>query len=282
MTDLRAIIKDIAKLKPIPQVVNRILAIQQDPDSSMEDLAKVISHDAMTTANLLKAVNTAYYARSQPIDSVRQATVYLGMDEVVDLVLMSNSAANLKRPQRGYGLAAGELWRNSVASAITSRELSRTMNLGDTHLAFTGALLKDIGKVVLEEYVWAHAKEIRTLVQENHMSFPEAEKKILGIDHAELGAMTAEIWRFSPEMVELIRHHHRPGQAALARQETVIVHLSDMLCMMIGIGTGSDGLSYRFDHALIEKMGLSERDLQKIMVGISDKLGEIESLVASK
>jgi len=280
MTDLRTIIKDIAKLKPIPQVVNKILAIQQDPDSSMEDLARVISHDAITTANLLRAANSAYYARPKAFESVQQAIVYLGMDEVVDIVLMSSSAKNLKHPQKGYGLKAGDLWRNSLASALISRELSQKLNMANSHLIFTSALLKDIGKAVLGQYVWASTKDICALVEGGDRSFQEAEKNILGIDHAELGAMAAEAWQFSPEMVDIIRHHHQPANAALARQETVVVHLSDTICMMMGIGGGSDGLAYRFDQTMIEKLGLSDEDLQVVMVDFAEKIDEIEQLIA--
>ena len=107
MMDIQRIVKGIAGLKPIPHVVNKIMAITQDPDSSMAQLAEVISFDAMATANLLKAANSAYYGCSKKFDSIRQAIVFLGMEEVVDLVLMTSSAENLKRPQAGYGMTAG-------------------------------------------------------------------------------------------------------------------------------------------------------------------------------
>lgn len=279
MTKIRDIIKSITKLKPIPQVVNKILEIQRDPESSMEDLTRVIMHDAMTTANLLRAANSAYFARSKRFESVQQAVVFLGMDEVVDLVLISNSAANLSRPQEGYGLKAGELWRNCVSSALISRELSQKMDLPNPHLIFTGALLKDIGKVILDQYVSACAKEIYALVDKGNQSFEEAEKKVIGIDHAELGAMTAAVWRFSPEMVDIIKHHHQPGNATKVRKEAAVVHISDMLCMMMGIGTGSDGLAHRCDQDMITSMGLTDKDLQQVMAGFSDKLTEIENLI---
>jgi len=281
MTDLTHIIKGIARLKPIPQVVNKILEIQQDPESSMKDLTRVISHDTMTTANLLKAANSAFYARPKPFESVEQATVFLGMDEIVDLALMSNSAANLKRPQKGYGLKPGDLWRNGIASALIARELSQMLSLDNHHLIFTGALLKDIGKAVLEQYVAACAKEINTLVASGDHSFEEAEKCVIGIDHAELGAMAAQVWQFSPKMVEIIRHHHQPAKAELAPKETAVVHLSDTVCIMMGIGAGSDGLAHRFDQQLITDMGISDTDLQTIMAEIPDKIEEIEHLVAA-
>lgn len=281
MKNIRNIVQEIAKLKPMPQVAHKILAIQQDPDSSMDDLTKVVSHDTMTTANLLKAVNTAYFARSKLVDSVKQAVVFLGIDEVVDLVLMSNSKKNFEKAQKGYGLSTGDLWRNSVTSALISRTLSQKLGLANEHLVFTGALLKDIGKVVLDQYVAECVQEIMILVEQKKYSFQEAEKDVIGIDHAELGAMTAELWRFSPKMVDIIKHHHQPADATLARQETIVVHLSDLLCMMMGISTGFDGLAYRFDQLQIETIGLTEKDLQEIMADFALKIKEIDDLVSS-
>jgi putative nucleotidyltransferase with HDIG domain len=280
MTKIRNIIKSIAKLKPMPQVVNKILQIQQDPDSSMEDLTRVISHDTITTANLLRAANSAYFVRATPFESVQQVVGFLGMDEVVDLVLLSNSASNLSQSQKGYGLEAGDLWRNGLSSALISREISRKMALSNSHLIFTGALLKDIGKVILDQYVGESSKEIYALVEKENQSFEEAEKKVIGIDHAELGAMAAAVWRFSPEMVEIIKHHHQPGNATKVRKEAAVVHLSDMLCMMMGIGIGSDGLAHGCDQDMIASMGLTDQDLQEVMAGFSDKLEEIEDLIA--
>jgi putative nucleotidyltransferase with HDIG domain len=280
MTKIRDIIKSIAKLKPVPQVINKILEIQQDPDSSMEELASVITHDAITTANLLRAANSAYFVRAKPFESVQQAVVFLGMDEVVDLVIISSSAANLNQSQEGYGLKAGDLWRNGVSSALICRELSRKMELSNPHLIFTGALLKDIGKVILDQYVGARAKEIYALVEKEKHSFEEAEKKVIGIDHAELGAMAAAVWRFSPEMIEIIKHHHQPCDAKKAWKEAAVVHLSDILCMMMGIGTGPGGLAHRCDQDMIISMGLTDQDIQEVMAGFSCKLEDVENLVA--
>lgn len=281
MKNIRTIVKNISKLKPMPHIVHKILSIQQDPESSLDDLAKVVAHDAMTTANLLKAANSAYFARSTPFDSVQQAIVFLGMDEVVDLVLMANSAANLNHAQDGYGLASGDLWRNAVTSALISRELCQRLKIADEHLVFTGALLKDIGKVVLEQYVAKSVEAIHILVKQERLSFQEAEKRVLGIDHTELGAITAEVWRFSPAMVDMIRYHHQPAGATVAKKETAVVHLSDLVCMMMGIGTGNDGLAYRFDQSQITSMGLTHRDLQTIMADIARHIEDIDALVAT-
>jgi putative nucleotidyltransferase with HDIG domain len=281
MMEIQKIVKGIAGLKPMPHVINKIMAMARDPDGSMAQLAEVISFDATATANLLKAANSAYYGSSRKFDSVRQAIVFLGMEEVVDLVLMTGSAENLKGPQKEYGLTAGALWRYSVASALLARKLAAARRMTDEHFIFTAALLKDIGKVVLDQYVGASRQKIQALVAEGNCSFREAEKAVIGIDHAELGAMVAQVWQFSPKMVEIIGNHHHPGQAVLAKEETALVHAGDVLCMMMGANSGLDGLAYRFDRQTIESIGLTATDLQIVIADFAGELQKVEELIAA-
>jgi putative nucleotidyltransferase with HDIG domain len=279
MSEIQSILKQIDQLKPIPQVAHKIMSIVENPDSSMSDLAGIIEHDVAVTANLLKVANSAYFGLPRKFESAHQAIVFLGMDQVVDLVLMTSSSGNLKAAQEGYDLGAGDLWRYSVASALIARELAAKKGTGDGHLAFTAALLKDIGKVVLSQYVSESFEKIHSLVTDKGYTFREAEKEIIGIDHSELGGIVAESWQFSPVMVEIIRNHHMPQDAKMGQTETYIVYMADTLCMMMGIGVGSDGLAYRFHQDAVSFLNLTERDFQEIMSSFGEKLQEIEELL---
>lgn len=280
MAQIEAIIRSIAGLKPISHVVHKVMALSEDPDSSMEDLVKVITYDAITTANVLKVANSAYYACPTRFDSVNQAAVYLGMDEIVDLVLLTNCTGHLNRPQKGYGHADGELWRYSVCSALLARKLAAAAAIEDTSLIFTAALLKDIGKVVMEQYVEAHFEKITDLVENKSYTFREAEKAVLGIDHAELGAIVAKNWYFTPEMVEMIAHHHQPENARHCKKETAIVHIADMICAMMGAGNGRDVLSYRFHLKSIQSLGDHEMDLASIIADYAEIQKKVDDLIA--
>ncbi len=279
MLDIKPIMKKIDSLKPIPQVAHKIMSIVENPESSLPDLAKVIGYDAAVTANLLKVANSAYYGRPGKFDSVHQAIVFLGMDHVVDMVLLASSADNLKPEQTGYDLRKGNLWKYSVLSALIAKELAENKGMGKTHLIFTATLLKDIGKVVLDQYVGDAFEEINALVEEKQMTFREAEKQVIGIDHAELGGLVAESWNFSPKMVEIIHNHHHPQKSSLSGIETSIVYLADTICMMMGIGGGMDGLAYRFHKDVISRLEFTEKDLQEIMALFGEKLRHVESLV---
>ena len=279
MSDIQAIIKGIDSLKPIPQVANKVMSIVQDPDSSLSELSEVISYDQAITANLLKICNSAYVGLSRKVESVHHAIVYLGMDQVVDLVLMTAAAENLNRKQSGYDLCEGELWKYSVSSALIAKELAEKKGSKDNHLIFTAALLKDIGKVILNQYVADSFERINTLVSEHGFSFREAEKEVIGIDHAELGGMVAESWKFSPKMVDTIRNHHMSEQSSSDDFETSIVYLADTLCMMMGIGVGSDGLAYRFYRDVAERLNFTERDFQETIASFSENIQRVEELV---
>jgi putative nucleotidyltransferase with HDIG domain len=255
------------------------MSIAEDPKSSMSDLSKIIVYDTAVTANLLKVVNSAYFGLPEKVDSVHQAIVYLGMSQVVDLVLLSASGKNLQTAQEGYDLKAGELWKYSVSSALIAREIAEKKGVKDTHLIFTAALLKDIGKVILNQYVKDSFDKINALVTKQNFTFREAEKEVIGIDHAELGGMVAENWKFSPKMVEIIRHHHRPQETSMSEFESAIVYMADTICMMMGIGVGSDGLAYRFHREVVESLELTETEFQKMVAGFVEKIGEIEAMI---
>lgn len=281
MRDIKSIVDKIDSLKPMPAVTDKLLSVKNDPQSSAADLSEVLKYDAAATANLLKLANSAFYSRPVKVDSVQQAIVYLGIDKVVDFVLMAASSETLKASQKGYGLDEGDLWKYSVASALIARQLAEKKAVAESHLIFTAALLKDIGKVILNQYVEEAFEPINTLVRDNGLTFREAEKEIIGIDHAELGGMVAEAWNFSPKLVEIIGHHHMPHRASISKTESSIVYLADTLCMMVGIGVGSDGLAYRFHQEIVDEMGLTSDDFLAVIAGFGEQLQEVERLVNS-
>ncbi len=279
MSDIQEIIKEIDNLKPIPQVANKIMSIVQDPDGSLSELSEIIAYDQAITANILKICNSAYFGLSRKVESIHHAVVFLGMDQIVDLVLMTAAAENFKRQQSGYDLQEGELWRYSVSSALIARELAEKKGSKNSHRIFTAALLKDIGKVILSQYVADSFEKINILVSEHEYSFREAEKEVIGIDHAELGGMVAESWKFSSRMVDTIRNHHMSEESSTDDFETSIVYVADTLCMMMGISGGSDGLAYRFYRDVVERLEFSERDFQEAIAGFGENIHRVDELV---
>lgn len=279
MSSIEELLKEIEHLKPIPAVVNQIMAAVEKPDSSMAEIAEIIMYDPSITANILKICNSAYFSLPRKIDSVQDAVTMMGIEQVVDIVLLKSGAENLQNGQEGYGLHEGELWKHAVSSALIARTLAEKKGSMNKHIIFTAALLKDIGKVILDRFVSDSYEKIDTLVANEGFSFREAEKKVIGIDHAELGGIIAKLWDFSPKMINMIRHHHLNDDEGKNDLDTQILYVADNVCMMMGIGVGADGLAYRFHKDVLEKLTISPVDLQGIIASFGEEMQKVEDLL---
>jgi len=192
MVDLSKIMLRVEKLEPIPEVIHQVLALADDPDAPLKDLVAVVEKDAAITANLLKMVNSAHMGLPVKVDSIQQAVAMLGLQQVVEMVLSQNLSGNLQRSQKGYGLVKGDLWRQSLAAAMVARTLADEHDLMSLPAIYTAALLKDIGKVILHEFVADQLEAIQSLVKKEGRSFVEAEMDVLGMDHTTLGGIIAK------------------------------------------------------------------------------------------
>jgi HD-like signal output (HDOD) protein len=280
MTDLNDIIAQIDLLEPMPPIAAQILALTDDPNSSLTEISELIMNDPALTANLLKICNSAYFGLSRRIDSVRDAISLVGLDQIVELILFNSLSSNFNKELVGYGLGERELWRHAVSSAHVAGMLAERFSASHSkNLIFTAALVKDIGKLILGRFVAFSYEQINILVHSQGLSFNEAEHEIIGMNHEELGALVGKKWHFSEKLIYIIRHHHLSEESARQDLETELVYLADIICMMMGVCTGADGLSYRFYGNVLNQLSLSENDLQGIIAEVSKNQQQVEVLL---
>ncbi|MCP4671790.1 MAG: HDOD domain-containing protein [Desulfobacula sp.] len=280
MSAIQELVKEIKNLKPIPAVVNQILEIVDQPDSSMDQIANVIQYDPAVTASVLRMCNSAFFGLKHPAESIKDAVTLLGIDQIVEIVLVNSGAKVLSGENRGYGLHEGAMWKYSVSSALIAKQIAQRLALENVSTIFTAALLKDIGKIVLDRFIQDSFEKITALVVNDNLSFREAEKKIIGVDHTELGGMIAKMWKFSPKMVKIIRNHHLTDISMVKEKEIAVVYLADCICMMIGIGVGSDGLAYRFNDQAMTELGMKPDDISKIIAQFAVNMEKVENIFA--
>ncbi len=278
MTNVEQVLAEIKKLPPMPQVLQRLVSLLHDPDTSVAHLIETVKLDPALTANVLRVCNSAYYGTRCRITSLQQALAMIGNNRLLEIVVSQGSVTYFSKGNKGYDLARGELWRHSVGAALASQLLSRRLTGAGDQMLYTAALLHDIGKVVLSEFVAKGFSDIDSLVRRQGYSFEEAEKEVVGIDHAELGARTCELWAFPPRLVAAIRNHHHPDEGE-GDSLTALVCVSDLICLLMGIGAGADGLAYHGADPLVLRLGLSELDIQMVMADLPDELQRAEELL---
>ena len=282
MNLIEAILQSVTQLPPFPAALQRVLQLVEDPKSSARDVVEVIQYDQSITANVLMVCNSAYCGGRRPIHSLGEALVRIGFNNLVEIVLTRGTSFLFFQACQGYQLQQGELWRHSVACALLSQILAGRLKQEKSPIQFTATLLHDVGKVVLGAFVKDHFEEIRRLVQEENLSFPEAEKKALGIDHAELGGRIAEQWNFPKSITAAIRYHHDPFHESVDDREIVqLTCLCDLVAMTTGIGGGADGLSYHAHEKVMGEYGLKEKDIEYFIVELAEEFHQVREMFSA-
>ncbi len=280
MKDTQTILKSIDALPPFPQIARKALAVLSDPDYSAPEVVRLIELDPSITAEVLRLCNSSYFGLVRKVGSVRQAVAVLGQKSLIQLIMTSSSLRFFKRDSDGYEVKGVELWRHSVACAIMCHILLSRVGLTLEHDVFTTGLLHDIGKMVLSRFVKEELGKIRHLVEEDNYSFLEAEKEVLGMDHAELGAAVVERWNFPEEICRAIRFHHTPQKALPDDLLTHVVYLANITCLLAGEGgSGVDGLRYRGHSEAILRLNLKAKDIQSNLILLEEEMRKTEELI---
>ncbi|HRR41957.1 MAG TPA: HDOD domain-containing protein [Syntrophales bacterium] len=267
------ILKSIEKLPAFPATIQKVTDLLHNEDYAVADLVNVIRYDQAIAANILKISNSAYFGVRQKIKTIQDAVVYLGQQQLIRAVQMAGVTRFYRKGCKGYQAQSSDLWEHSVAVALMSQILSRLIRKREDPALYTAALLHDIGKVIMGEYVYDSFEQIISRVRQGQCSFLEAEEEILGINHAQVGGKVAAHWNFPAEIRDAIAYHHRPDLLTEADKTNAwFVYLSDQACLMYGIDGGVDGLAYKGLEEGMRFFDLRAADLEKCFITLHDEL----------
>ena len=271
--------RSLNRLPAFPATVHKVTSLINNPDSSLSELVEVIRLDQAITANILRMCNSAYFGLRHKVDNVHDAIMYLGKQNVVRAV-MAAGVSRFFKDAPGYEAEAENLWEHAVGSALMSQILARKILKREDSILFTAALLHDIGKVILGEFVSEKYHEIKNVMSVRSCSFLEAEEEVLGINHAGIGGAITAAWNFPQDIQQAIANHHRPDRhPATTNPMPWLIHLADQGCLMMGIGWGTDGLSYHgFDEAM-SQFRLTQKDFEEAMTLLVPELNSARELI---
>jgi putative nucleotidyltransferase with HDIG domain len=227
----------------------------------VSQIEEILRHDPGLTANVLRLANSAYFGIPFKIGSIRQAVILLGLKRLIQMVIAACVSAIMDKSVPGYDLPPGELWRHSIAASVAAEGLVKVLKVEAAEEIFTAALLHDVGKLVLGDFVKDEFKQIETAVAQG-ISFEMAEKIVLGTNHADVGARILTKWLLPSEIVNAVQLHHAPEESEQPGSMLDIVHVANFISMMIGIGIGKDGLQHQPSVEVTERLGIESEHLE--------------------
>ncbi len=277
------ILGEIPSVNMIPPTVTEIIEKLSESDFEVCDIGKMINYDPSLTANILKRVNSSYYGRMDKVKSIDEAIVIMGKNELYRMVMLAALDMVSETPVEGYELPAGELWKRSVATACAAKILAEIKKFAYPNTFFTAGLLLDVGKIVLGKFVKERINEILENAERKKISFLEAEREILGIDHAELTAFLLASWKFPKVFTEAALYHHSPEKYKSGPNTdcVYVCHVADAAVMKSGIGNGREGLDYRISPKVLSYLKMGEKNMESLIADMFAELKAIEMQMQS-
>ncbi len=281
MNLLDQVIDKASYLPVFPQNVPQLLDLLDKPEIDADEVVNLIAFDPSLTTNVMRLCNSVRLGGGSPATDLHEAVIRLGFQEVYQLVVALSSAKVLMPPQKGYGLDATELWQHSVATALAAKSLAEQTG-EDASLLFTAGLLHDIGKVVLAQTLETKYAGLLAEITENQHSLLEAEKKLLGVQHAELGGRLLARWNFSALTVASVWFHHDPALAQPHARLASHVYLANMIAHFMGHGYGHLPFAMRGRAEALELAGVTAQDLPRHMIQTFENLELLRDLLYFK
>ena len=186
--------------------------------------------------------------------------MFLGGERTKGMLLASSVFLHFDKSQCP-GFSHEQLWQHSlaVASFATAITLAETKDKKLSELAYTTALLHDVGKLLLAANIPEDYSRVLEQTKRREVPVEQVELEALGTTHAELAAAVLGNWGLPFPMLEAISWHHIPLRSGDQNfTPLTAVHVSDAIDHERQ-DEKAGRRSNRICRDYIERLGLSHR-----------------------
>jgi putative nucleotidyltransferase with HDIG domain len=285
---IRERVQQIETMPAIPAVFLPLLKMlgSSTEEVKVDEVVRLVSYDNTIAAQCLRVASSPLFGLAQLPRSIKAAVMSLGLRRVETILL--TCCLGQAFPAEKWALDPDVFWRHSLGCAMVCRKFSGKLAGVDSEKAYMAGLLHDLGFMVnclvfSKEFAVATERACR-----EEIPLHEAELATMGFTHCETGRALAEKWKLSEDVVEVIGFHHAVEQSRKAQSLVALVHLSDLLCRMRGLGYGyyeSQKVDLISDPAwailLQEHRDLEGVDLARFTFELDESVEEIHALVAT-
>jgi putative nucleotidyltransferase with HDIG domain len=285
---IREHVERIETMPAIPAVFLPLLKLLSGSaeQAKVDDVVRLVSYDNTIAAQCLRMAASPLFGVTQPPKSIKGAVLTLGLRRVQTILL--TCCLGQAFPAKKWVLDPSVFWRHSLGCAMVCRKFSEKLADADSEKAYMAGLLHDIGFMV-NCLVFSHQfGEAMKHARDEEIPLDEAERATMGFTHCETGRALAEKWKLADDVVDVIAHHHAIEESQQAQPLVAVVHLSDLLCRMRGLGYGYyerhkvDLISDPARAILLrEHRELEGMDLVRFTFELDEAVEEIHALVST-
>lgn len=260
-------------LTPLPPTIVRLARLLSDFDCSIEDVIDCVALDPSITGSVLRRANSPLYGARGTIGDIQSAIVRIGLGALLETATRASIRPIVDGPVPGYGLDGQSFWRHCGAAARAADAIRRRLaKRRVSPLAVTAALLHDIGKLAISQFLVSDRQPL-TCVREGRevVGLALAEREVLGVDHAEVGGLIVQRWCLPDEIRTAISYHHDPD--AIEDPTTDVVHVADSVARVFA-GAADDELEPRPQLGATRRLGFCDQDLADLRNIVAEELAK--------
>jgi HD-like signal output (HDOD) protein len=264
--NLKERIARLDRLPAMPAMPSQILALRNDPNSTVDQLVALVEQDVSLSAQILRYANSSIFATTEKVISLKDAIFrVLGFETVLHLSLGYALGRVFKLPEKGP-LGQIHFWQHATYSAALVQHLANAMprqKRPKPGIAYLAGLLHDVGFLVLNLFFKNEHAWLNKMIEANaDQPILDMEKRLLGVSHSELGAWLMQAWRMPAELIITVEHHHNLDYYGPHADYALLLNLTERLLKMHGM---ADTDSDEIPPELLERLGLEEEQVFLIM-----------------
>ena len=230
--DEQQILQQLKKIKDIPTLPTIVFELNKhlaNPETSIAKVSETIEKDQAMALKILKLVNSAFYGFKSRVSNIKNAVVLLGFNAVRNAIVSVSIINALPRNILFQDFEINAFWKHSLAVAVTSKNIAQKTGGESADNCFVGGLLHDVGKVIMAQYFQELFIKVWTRMQNECLSFHEAEKEELPVDHAVIGAHLAKRWALPKGLIDAICWHQDFRADIPNSNFVMIIYLANIL-----------------------------------------------------
>jgi HD-like signal output (HDOD) protein len=227
-----SLVRETDDLFSFPEAALRVNELIDQTATTIEDLANVIRTDPALSARLLRLVNSAYYARQTPVDTISLAIPMIGWQALRDLV-MGTAVVEIFQDLPPDQINMERFWFHGVACGVAARELDEQLGFRGGEQLFLAGLLHGIGKLVFFSRCPREYRNVLDLIDAQGLTSAAAEDAVFGFNYAELGGELLRVWHFPERIWQIVAHHLAPGETERFHREAELINAAERIAVIV-------------------------------------------------
>lgn len=224
--DILKQLQKVSSLPPIPKVLQEISLLFNSPDISAKKIETLVENDPSLTLKMLSVANSPLFGLKRNVNTIGAAILILGMHEIKSVITSIKMASTLKMHADKY-FDPNKFLNHSMIVGILAQRMSKDLGFNFDGDGFIAGMLHDMGVVIIHEHLPKEFLEIVNYASQNNTSFLEAEYKILGLSHQEIGEFLTNKWSLPLVFSDALQFHHKPSDSHENNYLTSVLHIAD-------------------------------------------------------